>query len=899
MWDFLKLHPGKTAFFFCLCCTFSIVEVSAQSASDSLNQRIFQPQTPPNDTSRVATAANTPDVPDAVQFRSADSLIVDFRSGRKASLFGSSRVEHPSGTLSSGKIQMDLEDNTVEANASAPDDTLSMPVLTRDGEEIRSNRIYFNYRTQKGKFEAARINIGEGHLIGSKVKNVSESEVFIENGIYSTCPPEYLYYYIRAQKMKVVDEEEIFFSNARIYILDIPYPIVFPFGYVPSSIEQRQSGLLTPTYVFDARASRGIGLNNLGWFQYINDYVTTTLSGDVFTSGSFLVNSRTQYRRTDSFSGSIGIGYSRDQGLEPTDPSFTRSTNKSLSVSHNQTISPYASLSASINLRTADYYRQNSLNIDERAQTSSTSRIGYNYNHPEGIFRVGTSANLNQNFFNNTTNLTGPTMNFSLKNLSPFQDDNPNTDRWYESVNIRYNNRFQSRFSYQPIDADSAEVTFLEALFNPDQYREATGNNEHFQYGFQQTASIGLGKLIPSQYINTSANFNINEYWLPATTRKEFNADSNRVEEFKELGFTTARDFNASVSLSTTLYGMSTRKIGKLEGFRHTLRPSISFNYRPDFSSDQWGYYRTVQTDTTGDGRFQEYSIFENQILTGPGAGEQRSISFSLQNVFETKIVDRDSTGEVSEENLRIIDNLSLNASYNFAADSLNLSQMNTSLRSNAIPGISINANASFSFYERDNNGRFYNQFLIESSSKLAQLERFNVSASTSFRGGDGRIQTYTPVYRRTYDPFNQSVFSPIDPNFGYEPVAPLNSPWSFSLNFNYSWQYRFNQSARKSATLNASSISFNLTPKWRFRTTLGYDFIQKELTPSNFSLNRNLECWDLSFQINPFGDNQYYFFSLRLNSAQVQSLFQKLPILKNLERGSSQTGRRPGGYSY
>lgn len=895
MWEKLKLQTGKAFFIFCLYCAFSTADSHARQAPESVRAQDTAQQLQPADTSR--SPGNTPDVPDAVQFRSADSLIVDFSDGRIATLFGSSKVEHPSGILTSGKIEMDLEDNTVEAKASAPGDTLSMPLLARDGEEIRSNRIYFNYRTQKGKFEAARINVGEGHLTGSKVKNVNESEVFIEDGIYSTCPPEYLYYYIKAQRMKVVDEEEIFFSNARIYILDIPYPIVFPFGYVPSSIEQRRSGLLTPTYVFDARTSRGIGLNNLGWFQYINDYVTTTLTGDVFTSGSFLLNSRTQYRKTDNFSGSIGIGYSREQGLEPTDPDFSRSTNRSLNLSHNQTISPYASLSASINLRTANYYRQNSLNIDERAQTSSTSRIGYNYNHPEGIFRIGTSANLNQNFFNNTTNLSGPTMNFSLKNMTPFQDNNPNTERWYESLNVRYNNRFQSRFNYQPIDADTAEIGFVEALFNPELYREATGNNDHFQYGFQQTASIGIGRLLPSQYINTSASFNINEYWLPATTRKEFNADSNRVEEFKELGFASARDFNASVSVSTTLYGISNRRIGKMEGFRHTLRPSVGFSYRPDFSSDYWGYYRTVQTDTSG--RTQEYSIFENQILNGPGSGEQRAISFSLQNVFETKIVDRDSTGEVNERNLRIIDNLSLSTSYNLAADSLNLSQLSTSLRSNAIPGISINANASFSFYERNDNGVFIDQFLIEDGGKPTQLERFNISASTSFRGGNGRLQTFTPVYRRTYDPYNQSVFSPIDPNFGYEPVSPLNSPWSFSLNFNYRWQYRFNQSPRKSATLNASSISFNLTPKWRFSTTIGYDFIQKELTPSNFSLNRNLECWDLSFQINPFGENQYYFFSLRLNSAQVQSLFQKLPILKNLERGSSQTGRRPGGYGY
>ena len=105
---------------------------------------------------------------------------------------------------------MDLEINTVEASTENTLDTLSMPLLSREKDEIRSRRILFNYKTQKGKFEEARIKVGEGQLIGSKVKNINETEVFIQDGIYSTCPPEYLYYYLKAKKMKVVDQDEIF-----------------------------------------------------------------------------------------------------------------------------------------------------------------------------------------------------------------------------------------------------------------------------------------------------------------------------------------------------------------------------------------------------------------------------------------------------------------------------------------------------------------------------------------------------------------------------------------------------------------------------------------------------------------------------------------------------------------
>ncbi len=887
----IKTYTGKYLSVFCLFFLMTTPLFAQQI--DSLATVRDTTQAP----AAAPTKPPTGSVPDnAVQFQSSDSLLIDFRSGKKAFLFGSASVKHTAGELKAGEINMDIERNTVEATTLTPSDTLSRPVLIRDSDEIKSTRILFNYKTNKGKFEEAQVKISEGHLIGSKIKNVSEDVVFIKDGIYSTCPPEYLYYYIQAEKMKVVDQDELFFSNARLYVLDIPYPLIFPFGYVPTDIEKKRSGLLTPTYAFQDKSGRGLGLQNVGWFQYFNDYITGQVDGDIYTSGTFYLNGLAQYSNTDQYSGSVRIGYSKERGLEPTDPNYTERIQRSIAIQHSQRISPYASLSANVNLRTADFYKQNSYDLNQQASTNSNSKLSYNYNHPENLFTFGTNAQLVQNFTNYTTRLSGPSANFSLRTFSPFQNSSSGTGtkKWYESINIKYNNSLKSQFSYDPIDADSANVTFLEALTDRDLYEEATGNEKYIQAGFQQTAGLQIGQLIPSQFLNISANVNVNEYWYPSSVRKTFNADSNRVETKKLYGFNAARDFNTGVNFSTTVYGISNAKIGALEGFRHTLRPSIGFSYRPDFSSERWGYYKTVQTDSTG--RTQKYSIFEDEIIPSPGRGEQQSISFSLNNVFETKLVKRDSTGEVSEKNIRFIDNLSLSTSYNFAADSLNLSNLQTRISSNAVPGLNLSANASFSFYQLDSTGREIDRFFIEDGNKLAQLQSFSLNASTSFRGGNG-VEVFTPEYRRRYDPYDQSIFSPVDSRFGLEPVPPFSSPWSVSLNFSYSWRYRFGQKPTKRATIDATNISFNLTPKWQVSTRIGYDFIQKELTPSKLSLRRNLECWDLFFEIKPFGDNQYYFFRLSVNSSQIQSLFQKLPVLKNLERGSSQSGRGFGRY--
>lgn len=882
MFPVIKKHIGRCISGICLFL-FMTMPLFAQEADTTAAV---------SDTTGIQNSSQSGPIPEsAVRFQSSDSLIIDFVGGKKAFLFGSAQVKHTAGELRAGEINIDIENTTVEARTLTPEDTLSRPVLVRETDEIKSTRILFNYKTQKGKFEAAQVQVSEGHLIGSKIKNINESEVFIEDGIYSTCPPEYMYYYLKAKKMKVVDQDELFFSNAQLYILDIPYPIIFPFGYVPTDIEKKRSGLLMPTYAFQDQNDRGLGLQNVGWFQYFNDYLTGQVDGDIYTSGSFYLNSLFQYRNTDRYSGSLRFGYSNDRGMEPTDPEFTERIQRSVSVQHNQTISPYASISANVNLRTADFNRRNSYDIDERAQTNSDSRISYNYRHPENLYTFSTNMQLVQNFTNYSTILSGPTANFRLKTFSPFQSNAASGDQnWYETISLSYDNSLRSRFSFDPINADSSQITFFEALTDKDLYEEATGNDNYIQAGFQQSAVMQIGQLIPSQFLNISASFNINENWYPSSIRKSYNQDSARVEIEKVYGFTAAREFNTGLNFGTTFYGISNLKLGNFQGFRHTARPSIGFNYRPDFSDERWGYYRTVQTDPSGN--TERYSIFEDEIFNGPGAGEQRAISFSMQNVFETKLIKRDSTGEITEKNIRFIDNLSLNTSYNFAADSLNLSNLNTRISSNAISGLNINASANFSFYQLDSTGAEIDRFFIEDGKKLAQIRSFSLSASTSFRGGNG-IEVYTPVYSRRYDPYDQSTFHPIDSRFGYEPVSPVNSPWSVSLNFSYNWNYRFGQDPVKRATLRASSISFNLTPKWRFNTDVGYDFIAKEFTPSQFSLSRNLECWNLSFQINPFGEFQYYFFRLSVNSAQIQSLFQKLPVLKNLERSSSPTGAR------
>lgn len=859
-------------------------------------------QVNPADTIAAVRQAASPTARPAVQFKARDSLRIQLRGSRVAQLFGAARVEHEEGNLESGIVKLDLDKSEMEAIALTPGDTLSQPVLRRNNEEVRSESIRFNYKTGKGRFEVAKVRIDQGQVTGGQVKNVSPHVIFIEDAIYSTCELDHPHFYVRASRMKVVDQEEVFFTKARLYFLDIPYPIVFPYGYFPGSFSQKKSGLLPVVYSFQQQQERGLGLQNLGWFQYFSDYITGSFAVDVFTSGTFYGRSQLRYAKTNAMSGTLNLGYSIDQGMESTDPDFSRRKQNRFNLQHNQRFSPFASVTADVTLQTSEFLRRNSLNIDDRAEVSTNSFVSYRYNHPGQRYTFNADIRQSQNFLNNSTDLTGPSASFSLRTITPFQRSNvPSSQRkWYESFTVNYNSRFQSAYRFRPTAGDTATVNWFEALFDPSLYRQATNDDRHIDFGLRQEANTSV-QLAGGESVQLSANANILQVLVPYTIQRFVNPDSGSTRNVSNRDLSLFHDGSAGLNLSSRFYGISNQKIGNITSFRHTLSPSLSFSFRPDFGSNFWGYYarpideRTGQPyipvdPVTGEPVDNRYSIFERNVFSAsPARGMSRLLTLSIANVFEAKQVRRDSTGEQNERVLRLVDNLNLTTSYNMAADQFKLSPLMASFSSSLIQRLNINANAMFDYYGTDADGNRVNEFLWNQRRKPFRMTSFSINSGTQFSSGmTGGFQAAgQPYYPRTYDPFDQSWFSPFDPLFNQMPFTPLDVPWSVSLNFSYSWNRIGNGDITRNAIFQASNIQVRLTRYWNLSTRLGYDFIQQQLTPAEFNLSRNLHCWDLSFQWNPFGNFKYYYFTLKVNSGQFQGIFQKLPGLNMLDQGS------------
>ena len=132
--------------------------------------------------------------------------------------------------------------------------------------------------------------------------------------------------------------------------------------------------------------------------------------------------------------------------------------------------------------------------------------------------------------------------------------------------------------------------------------------------------------------------------------------------------------------------------IGILESFRHILSPSISYSWRPDFSKDFFGIdLGYFERDNEGN----LYDKFSGSMVGSTPKQEQKTVGMNLNNQFQVKVKD-------IENNYIKFDILTwnINTSYNFAADSLNLSTIRSSIRTTLPGGFNLDLSMTHDLYK-------------------------------------------------------------------------------------------------------------------------------------------------------------------------------------------------------
>jgi hypothetical protein len=95
--------------------------------------------------------------------------------------------------------------------------------------------------------------------------------------------------------------------------------------------------------------------------------------------------------------------------------------------------------------------------------------------------------------------------------------------------------------------------------------------------------------------------------------------------------------------------------------------------------------------------------------------------------------------------------------------------------------------------------------------------------------------------------------------------------PWS--LNVDYGWRF----TKQNLETVYTHTIRVNgdisITPKWKIGGSSGYDFVSKKVTLTNISIHRDLHCWEMRFNVVPFGQRRSYSFTINAKSSILRDV--------------------------
>lgn len=864
----------------------NIISATTRSVAGILASAAFLLNLAPAALGQATKSASRDDVREPITFSAGDSLILYLRGETKSgSLYGSSSLNMADAALKAFQIDILFAQEEVRAKGFESDSGwVGKPEFTRGTDIFEGELLAYNLRTERGRVVGAETRYEEGFIRGGVVKALEDNVIYIEDGVYTTCEcTEDPSYSLRSKRMKLVNQKWIYTGPLQLYLFNIPTPLWLPFGFLPAQ-DTRRSGPLPPSYGED---EFGFYLRDWGWYFALNDYMDLQLQAGFWTKGSWQSQNLFRYRKRYGFNGQLQVSFARFKNGEKNDPNFSVRETGAFRWTHTQTMGPTASFNADVNLSSSGYLRGVSQNYDDRTRQSIQSTLRFSKRWSSRTLSV--QAGHTQVLDTDEVSMTLPSVSFSQRSFKPFYRSSRSlgeSERFYEKLTVSYNMSLNNRFSYRPLsteeliaagDSAATGISWFDALTSAKDYRRATGKNEQFDFKASHRIPVSAPfsverlPLVGDFRLNLTPSFSYTEDWFLNTERRILSPDSSTVETSSESEFLALRQYTTSLSASTTFYGIFPVRIGPYQTIRHTVRPSISFNYRPDFFSDRFNYTRTY---TDANGEEVRYAL-----VSGVGRGSQQSLSFRLNNTFETKRVVTDSTNAAQRQGrgaIKLLD-LNLSSSFNFAADSLGFNSILLNARTRLFGQVDVDFRSTFSPYKVSDTGRLINEYaFMFPKAPLGRMTRADLTIRTSVRSsrGDGSRPLVSPragFNAGQADPFNPtaSFFQTNRPT----DYADFSIPWSLSLDFSYGVT-RTGVSSIRRAILN-TTFDFSLTPNWKIASRTGYDFERKQLVTTTLAIARDFDCWQMSLTWIPFGDYQSWGFELHVKSRLLRDLLR------------------------
>ncbi len=829
-----------------------------------------------------------------IKYTANDSIV--FTGNGTGFLYGESDIKYKNINLKADFVKVKMDSSTIFARGTI--DSLGVktgePEFSEGDKAYKSRELTYNLKSQKGYIRQAVTQEGEGYIISDKTKKTQKEEFCMTNGKFTTCDNhDHPDFYLSMSRGKVKPGEYVVTGPAHLVVLDVPLPLIIPFGFFPFTSDY-SSGILMPSYVDEL--TRGFGLTNGGYYFAINDYMDLEMRGEIYTKGTWALRGNSTYRKKYKFSGSLGVEYRSDVTGEKGMSDYNKANSFRVTWSHSQDqkANPNFNFSSSVNFSTSGFSRSN-INYysrpDINSENTKYSSINFSKRFPNlPSLSLSGGMSITQRTSDSTISMSLPNINIAYSRFYPFKrKDIVGKERWYEKISMSYSGSLANSIT-------TKENLILKSSLSRDW-------KNGMRHSIPVSATFNVLK-----YINISPSFNYTERWYLQSVNKNWDKDSQREKIDTLSGFNRVYDFNMGVSASTKLYGffIPIRALfgDKIDRIRHVMTPSVGFGYTPDFGDSKWGYYdyytRSVRSATDpniyNDTQVR-YSHYDGSLYGSPGTGKSGSLNFSLGNNVEMKVRnDKDTTGTVPFKIYSLIDNLSIGGNYNLAADSMRWSNFSVGLRLKLTKSYALSLSTSFDPYmfalNSNGNPVRVNQ-LRWNNGKFPRFQGTSTSYSYTLNNDTFKKLFEKKVSVKTTDTTNENQGENTDEIPEKEPEKPADDksgkdafgyvkntiPWSISINYSVSYvnssvfnkaKMEYDMEFRHNLSLNGS---LDLTKNWKFTANSSYDFEFKQFTYTSINITRNLHCWSMSGSIVPFGTYKSYSFHIGVNASMLADL--------------------------
>lgn len=816
-----------------------------------------------------------------INYTARDSILMEVPN-QIVRLYGEAKITYGSIVLTASEIEINYQTKIVTAKSTTDSlgNEVGKPVF-QDGEEVyETDNMKYNFETRKAIIDGVVTQQGEAVMQGEKVFKNQRDELFIAQAKYTTCNMADPHFHIQSSKLKVIPGKKVVSGPFHIKVKDIPTPIGFAFGMFPVP-KQKVSGIVFPTYGEEKR--RGFFLQNGGYYFAINDYIDLTLTGDLYSKGSWGVNANSRYIKRYAYSGNFSLKYNNQTGLNEGDS--TQINDFWINWSHSPQSKGSTRFSASVNAGTSTYNQNNpTLDLRNTLNQDFNSSVSFSKTFRGTPFSMNASSRLQQNINTGLFNFLLPELAVNMSRIYPFKFGSASAKNWLQKISFSWNMNSTNRMTNNRIGDPGFPVIGYESendTIVPMSELGLSGLWERAQNGVRHQIPISTSMNI-FKFITFSPSFSYSELWYFKELNYRWIEEASAVQVDTLNKFSRAYQYNGSGSFNTRLYGtLNFGKGKKIEAIRHVMIPSFSMSFSPDFSDEKYGYYQEVQVDSTG--RTRRLSRYQGFVYGTPSSGENASASFSLSNNLEMKVRAKSDTAEETKK-IVLLDNFSLNTSYNFLADSFNLSDFRISARTKIFDKkVDINFNTTIDPYIWDVDSIYFTSsgerrvaqrqrsiYAWDVGKGLGQVTQATLALSMSLnpQARDKQNQTEEDLGPLSAEEEMQLEFIKNNP----ELYVDFKIPWDLRFNYNISYRKRGEEEADiiQALTFNGS---VTITEKWNMSFSSGFDFENLEFTQTRFNMSRDLHCWQLNFSWVPFGRYQNYALTINAKSSLLQDL--------------------------